>query len=223
MNWLILETSSRVARVGLARDGVLVLATHLDDARRHARDLAATIDSFLKAEALVPRDVTGVMVSQGPGSYTGLRVGLMSAKAFAYATGCQLIAVDTFSAIAEQAHAKIHDQWIIADALQGQVYRQRFTRSGTQWQAADGLRIDRVEDWLALVTPGVWISGPGVLAYADRIPKECPLVPEPDIAARITSVFVVGATRVPVTRAELFSLEPLYLRGSSAEEKAKLS
>src|SRR5689334_18531380 len=97
--WLILETSGRSARIGLARGGAVVRSASLDETRRHARDLAATVDSLLKAESLHPKDLTGVMVGRGPGSYTGLRVGLTSAKALAYATGCKLIAVDTFAAI----------------------------------------------------------------------------------------------------------------------------
>ena len=46
------------------------------------------------------RDLTGVIVSRGPGSYTGLRVGIMTAKTLAYATGCALLAIDTFAAVA---------------------------------------------------------------------------------------------------------------------------
>src|SRR5829696_6432985 len=102
-SWLILETSGRVAQVGLARGGAVVRSSRLEETRRHARDLASTVDAMLKTEGLSPRDLTGVMVSRGPGSYTGLRVGLISAKALAYATGCHLVAVDTFAAIAHQA------------------------------------------------------------------------------------------------------------------------
>ena len=54
-----------------------------------------------------PRDVQAVIVSRGPGSYTGLRVGIISAKTFAYATGCDLLAVDTFAALALQAPASV--------------------------------------------------------------------------------------------------------------------
>jgi tRNA threonylcarbamoyl adenosine modification protein YeaZ len=87
--WLILETSGRVGLVGLARDGRVVRSARLDETRRHARDLAATIDAVLKAEGAGPKDLHGVMVGLGPGSYTGLRVGIASAKVLAYALGCR--------------------------------------------------------------------------------------------------------------------------------------
>jgi tRNA threonylcarbamoyladenosine biosynthesis protein TsaB len=220
--WLILETSGRVGRVGLARGGSVVRAVALDDTRRHARDLASTVEQILKAESIKPAELMGVMVGRGPGSYTGLRVGLMSAKALAYATGCKLIAVDTFAAIAMQAPAEADRLWAIADALQNQIYLQRFTRStGGRWSPADELRIERVEDWLNWAASGTWMTGPGVKVYADRIPPNCPCVPEPDREPRIESVFAVGQTLSPLTREQIFALEPLYLRGSSAEEKAK--
>src|SRR5437773_12528724 len=97
---LILETSGRVGQVALARGATLLRTQRLDEARRHARDLAPAVAQLLQAERWQPRDLDAVLVSRGPGSYTGLRVGIMSAKALAYAVGCLLLAVDTFAAIA---------------------------------------------------------------------------------------------------------------------------
>jgi tRNA threonylcarbamoyladenosine biosynthesis protein TsaB len=221
-SWLILETSGRIARVGLARSGSVVRSVSLDDTRRHARDLAATVGQLLSAESLSPSELSGVMVSRGPGSYTGLRVGLMSAKALAYTTGCKLIAVDTFAAIAAQAPVGSERQWVIADALQNHIYVQGFSRSTSgEWLPENELRIERVEDSLKRAVPGTWMSGPGVKVYADRIPSDSPCVPEADREPRVESVFRVGQHLPPLSREQLFSLEPLYLRGSSAEEKAK--
>lgn len=222
--WLVLETSTRVGKVGLARGGAVVRAVSLDDTRRHARDLAATVAELLKGEGLAPAELTGVVVGRGPGSYTGLRVGLVSAKALAYATGCKLVAVDTFAAIARQAPAEAQKVWVIADALQGQIYLQRFERSAEdgRWTPSAGLLIARAEEWLNWVAPGTWVTGPGVKVYAaTNIPQSTPLVAEADREPRVDSVFAVGVNLTPLTREELFALEPLYLRGSSAEEKAK--
>src|SRR5207248_708159 len=116
-SWLLIETSGRVGKVGLARGGMVARAAELDASRRHARDLTAAVDVLLKAESLGPRDLTGVMVGIGPGSYTGLRVGVMAAKALAYATGCRLVPPATRRALcaleplylgARSAEAKAH-------------------------------------------------------------------------------------------------------------------
>jgi tRNA threonylcarbamoyladenosine biosynthesis protein TsaB len=224
-NWLLIETSGTLGKLGLARGNAVVRAVELDATRRHARDLASTVDAMLSAEGLRPADLAGVMVSVGPGSYTGLRVGVMSAKALAYATGCRLVAVPTFAALAERAPAEADKLWVIADALQGQVYLQQFERSGeigqVKWIAVDELRIGGAAASLPAIPTGAWVSGPGVKVYADRVPSDCPLVPEPDREPSVESLLRAGRGLPPATREALFRLEPLYLRGSSAEEKAK--
>src|SRR5205814_2216971 len=97
---LILETSGRAGSVALAAGESLLCTRRLDETRRHARDLAPAVRELFHTQGWKPRDIQAVFVSRGPGSYTGLRVGITSAKVFAYATGCALVGVDTFSAIA---------------------------------------------------------------------------------------------------------------------------
>jgi tRNA threonylcarbamoyladenosine biosynthesis protein TsaB len=219
-NWLILETSGRVARVGLARGNELRLAPELDTARRHARELVPTIEALMKSAALQPTDLSGVMVSCGPGSYTGLRVGLATAKALAYAVGRELRAVDTFAAIAEQSPAEALALTVLADALQGQVYSQRFVRQPEGWSPVEELRIAAIASIGAEMPLGDWVSGPGVSVYDRDLPAANPRVREEAREARVASVLAVGLRVAPLSRERLFTLEPLYLRGSSAEEKA---
>jgi tRNA threonylcarbamoyladenosine biosynthesis protein TsaB len=218
-NWLILETSGRVGTVGLARGGAVVRAVSLDDRRRHARDLALTVSTVLDSEGLCPETLSGVVFGRGPGSYTGLRVGLMSAKALAYATGCELRAVETFAAIADQAPPTARDIWVIADALRDQVYAQEYVRRECAWHPVNDLRIESASAWAARLHPGDWVSGPGVAAYVELIGQAVSLAPEADREARVESIFAAGMRVSPLSRTELFALEPLYLRGSSAEEK----
>jgi tRNA threonylcarbamoyladenosine biosynthesis protein TsaB len=220
-NWLVIETSGKVGKVGLARDGIVVCSVELDATRRHARDLAPTVGEVLTGEGLKPTDLTGVMVGIGPGSYTGLRVGVMSAKALAYATGSRLIAVPTFSAIVNRTPDEAIDVWVIADALQGQVYRQHYRRESDGWKELDELRIETFDTWLPTVQDGSWITGPGLKVFAERIPPSYPQVPEELREPSAESLFRAGRALTPLTREELFRLEPLYLRGSSAEEKLK--
>src|SRR4051812_49559549 len=104
---LLLETSTGSSGfVALGAGPELLGTRRLDESRRHARDLAPAVSALLKEAGWKPRDISAVIVCRGPGSYTGLRVGLMSAKAFAYATGCALLGLDTFAAVALQAPAE---------------------------------------------------------------------------------------------------------------------
>ena len=206
--WLLIESSGRTARVGLARDGIVVCSRTLDETRRLARDLAPAVGELLQEDGIGPKDVDGVMVSVGPGSYTGLRVGITAAKAFAYSTGCKLIAVPTFAAIA--LHAPDCNAWVIADALQGLIYRQRYSHGA----AVDELRIETAAEALASVPSEVWLTGPGLATYKLN---DAGLVAEPSLE----NLLRAGSLIQSVSREALFALEPLYLRGSSAEEKAK--
>lgn len=215
-HWLVIDTASRTGRLGLVRDGVVVGSAQLDAARRHARDLTPAIAGLLEAAALKPADLAGVVVSVGPGSYTGLRVGVTAAKTLAYATGCALVPVPTFHPIANRAPADAADLWVIADALQGHVYLQRFA-SGAP---LDELRIVPAAEALPGAPAGAWFTGPGVGVAAPLLAGRL-LVAEADREPSVASLFAAARGVAPATRAEVFALEPLYLRGSSAEEAAK--
>ena len=219
-NWLVIDTAGRIGRVGLVRGDAVVGTAALDAARRHARDLTPAVGGLLDAARLKPADLTGVIVSIGPGSYTGLRVGITAAKALAYATGCALVPVPTFLAIATRAPAEAPELWVLADALQGQAYVQRFRRDGLGFAPVDDLRIVPAAGHLPQAPADAWFSGPGVAVHANLLAGRR-LVPEADREPTVESLFAAGREIAPVTRPGLFALEPLYLRGSSAEEAAK--
>lgn len=217
---LILETSSRTGQVALALGDELRGKRRLDEARRHARDLAPSIAALLAEQRWHPRDIQAVIVSRGPGSYTGLRVGMMSAKTFAYATGCTLIAVDTFAALALQAPPSVPCIDVLADAQQDKAYVQSFIRSVEGFQPETDLSIHRFTDWLAAREPSAWVTGPGLLKWASHLPADVPKLdaslwePQPACLLRIgLARYLAGERDDPWT------LEPLYLRPSSAEEQ----
>ena len=140
---LFLETSGRGGFVALAEGAVLRGLRRLDEARRQARDLAPATAELLAAQGWKARDLHGVAVSRGPGSYTGLRVGVMSAKTLAYAVGFALIAVDTFAVVADQAPADVSRVDVLADAQQEKVYVQSFGREADGWRSLERWRCGR--------------------------------------------------------------------------------
>jgi tRNA threonylcarbamoyladenosine biosynthesis protein TsaB len=221
--WLVLETSGRVGHVAVAEGGRVVAREVLSETRRHGRDLAPAVGRLLAAHGWNARDLTGVMVSRGPGSFTGLRVGIASAKTFAYAARCSLVAVDTFAAVAEQSPPEPLVLDVIADAQQGQLYVERFARAepGGEWRTREPLAIRKASDWLATLPADAWVSGPGVAAVRLPLPDGRAVAPnlrEPGPE----SVLSVGLRkRASGVADDPWTLEPLYLRGSSAEEKAR--
>ncbi|HEY7153891.1 MAG TPA: tRNA (adenosine(37)-N6)-threonylcarbamoyltransferase complex dimerization subunit type 1 TsaB [Gemmataceae bacterium] len=217
---LILETSGRTGRVALALGDALRGERVLDEARRNGRDLAPAAAELLAEQGWRPRDVQAVIVSRGPGSYTGLRVGIMSAKTFAYATGCALIAVDTFAAIARQAPDTVTRVDVFADAQQDKIYVQPFARSEEGWRPLSELAIRPFADWLAAREADTAVMGPGLRKWAARLPAEVPLVDASLWEPRSASLLRIGLTRyLAGERDDPWALEPLYLRPSSAEEQ----
>jgi tRNA threonylcarbamoyladenosine biosynthesis protein TsaB len=219
---LILETSGRVGQVALAQGAVVLGRRRLDESRRHARDLAPAVAELLAAASWTPRHVEVLMVSKGPGSYTGLRVGIMAAKAFAYATAARLIAIETFAAIAEQAPKDIERLAVLADAQQEKVYVQLFGRfpPGAALEATSRLSVQAFPEWLAATPAETWISGPGLRRLGGRLAPGTRVLPEELWDPQPESLLALGLARH--ARGETddpWLLEPLYLRPSAAEEK----
>lgn len=214
---LILETSGRTGKVGLANGKSVVHAAELDEKRRHARDLTSTIQTMFDAEKLKVCDLAAILVSTGPGGYTGLRVGLTTAKVLAYAANVPLIAVPTFHAIAAQAPDEAVRLWVIADALQGQIYHQRFDGR----TPIDELKIAPLDEWLPWSNRETWLTGSGVTVHAEKLPCDVRIVPAEFREPRVEGILIAAEGLSPLGRDELFRIEPFYLRGSSAEEKAK--
>jgi tRNA threonylcarbamoyladenosine biosynthesis protein TsaB len=213
--FLLIETSGRSGHVALAEGEALLSTRRLDEARHQARDLAPAVADLLASAGWKPRDISAVVVSRGPGSYTGLRVGLMSAKAFAYAAGCALLAIDTFAVIAAQAPVEANTLDVIADAQQQKVYLQRFERGAP----TSPLTIRPVADWLA-EAPAPWVSGPGLRQHRAQLPGAVHAVEESLWEPRAESLLVLALRRWQAgERDDLFAVEPLYLRPSSAEQQ----
>lgn len=100
-NLLCIETSSRVCSVGIVDEGKL-LSIQEDHSTNysHSAVLTVFIEKVLKESGLTAKDLEGVAVSQGPGSYTGLRIGVSVAKGVCYALDIPLMAIDTLQAMA---------------------------------------------------------------------------------------------------------------------------
>jgi tRNA threonylcarbamoyladenosine biosynthesis protein TsaB len=217
---LILETSGRAGQVAVADGGRVLAERRLSETRRHGRDLAPAVAELLAERGWPPRTIGAVVVGRGPGSYTGLRVGVMSAKAFAFATGARLFAVDTFAAITDQAPPDAEQIDVIADAQQRQLYVQRFERAGAEWRAVTELAVRPADEWLT--APAASVSGPGLVLVQDRLPTGCRAVDAADREPRPASLLRLALARSDLDRGDdPWALEPLYARPSSAEQNWK--
>ena len=98
---LHIESSTEVCSVALANDGKLVCIKEEINGSRHSELLTVFIESVLNEAGIAPVEIDAVAVSMGPGSYTGLRIGVSVAKGLCYSTGKPLISVGTLEAMAD--------------------------------------------------------------------------------------------------------------------------
>lgn len=216
-----IETSGRAGSVALVEDGVFLAARELSaSGRRHARTLVPEIGILLAACDYTPRDIGLVAVSIGPGSFTGLRVGVVCAKTFAYTVGCFLVGVDTFLAVAARQEG-LDRIWIIDDALRGDIFAGEYAADEGQWSCLTPPRLVAMEDWRRGIGPGSRVSGPGVNKLATELSGFC-LAAEELRSPHAREIALLGAATVQAGRVDNpWTLEPNYIRRSAAEEKAE--
>lgn len=218
---LILETSCSVGQVALAQGTKVLDVRRLDEARRHARDLIPNLAELLQVQGWKARDLDAILVSRGPGSYTGLRVGIMTAKTLAYATGCALLGIETFAAIARQAPPEARQVDVIGDAQKDKIYVQRFVRGNMlePWQAHAAVAIQALSAWQETLAKDAWTSGPGIKGKEEQLQGRLlvePLCRDP----QVDSILHIGLERWQRgEKDDIYTLEPLYLRPSAAEEQ----
>lgn len=123
---LAFETAGQGGSVAALVDGALALERDLPSERRSAQTLAAGLCELLSEVGWRPGDVELVAVARGPGSFTGLRVGVTTAKMLAYAIGCPLLGVSTLETIASRAPRGFARLSVAMDAERGELYVGRF-------------------------------------------------------------------------------------------------
>lgn len=205
-----------------AFDGERVLAAHeLTSKQRSAQSLAPALRDLLAEQTWQPRDVQLVAVTVGPGSFTGLRIGVTTAKTFAYAVGAELVAVDTLEAIATQAPGEWSCLKVVLDAGRGQIFTAEFSRDASEeLTTVAPSAIVEIADWLAGLRPGDLVTGPMVDKLAEELPPSVTIVDPSHRAPTATAVAQLAWRKyLAGQRDDPIQLVPLYLRLSAAEEK----
>ncbi len=125
---LNIETATKNCSVALAKEGTTILCKEIaEEGYSHAERLHVFIEEIIAEAGITYNDLAAIAVSQGPGSYTGLRIGVSAAKGLCYALDIPLIAVDTLKTLASQL--KVSDGLIIPmlDARRMEVYSAIFS------------------------------------------------------------------------------------------------
>ncbi len=129
---LLIETSTAVLSVALAENGSVVASRECREPRLQASLTAPLVKEVLDSKGLVARDCDAICVGKGPGSYTGLRVGVSTAKGLAFGAGLPLIAIGSLDILAQAAIDGNHTVIPMIDARRMEVYTAVFSPAGEQ-------------------------------------------------------------------------------------------
>ena len=125
---LNIETTTKNCSVALAKEGKTILCKEIaEEGYSHAERLHVFIEEIIKETGITYQDISAIAVSQGPGSYTGLRIGVSAAKGLCFALDIPLIAVDTLQVLASQANVSSGLIIPMLDARRMEVYSAIYT------------------------------------------------------------------------------------------------
>jgi len=198
----------------------------LDAQRRSAQTLAPAIADLLKSQQVEPDQIKLVATTIGPGSFTGLRVGVTTAKTFAYAVGAEVIGVSTLEAIAhgapgESLAGETREIHAVLDALRKELFVGRFRSEAGQIIRLEPDRIVAAESWLSSLAPGTVVTGPGLARIEAQLPPSVVVVGPEFREVKASSVGRLARRDYDAGRRDdLWKLAPVYIRPSYAEEKA---
>ena len=226
MSILSIDTSSQVSSVAVLSAERVAAELSMQGALTHSETLMPHIGTALEMARVKKNELEGIAVSIGPGSFTGLRIGLASAKMMAYALHIPLIAVPTLEALAHHYICEGVRLVPMMDAQKGNVYAQEFS-----WRADGDALILQEERSLAImplteVIAGLAETEQSVLLLGDAMQKKTTLalpanVRLAPIHARMPRAACVGlAALTRLARGEMddpVTAAPLYLRRSEAE------
>ena len=172
--FLCIETSSPICSVALGRGAVCVDESISDEPNGHSRLLTVMVDEIMRKNGVSFQDLDAVVVSSGPGSYTGLRIGMSTAKGLCYASEKPLIAISTFESMVESFlkgnGVESEDTLVpMIDARRMEVYTQVFDSSGKA--LAGQMSYISGNEGLFEETPKgkVWLFGSGAIKMAEAL------------------------------------------------------
>ncbi len=143
---LNIETATQVCSVGLSRDGKTIAIRESHEKNIHASLVSVFSEEVLKEAGKSMKDLDAVAVSMGPGSYTGLRIGVSTAKGFCYALDIPLIAVPTLQSMALGAASSFDDTEAVycpmIDARRMEVYTALYDHNNTETRKTEALIVE---------------------------------------------------------------------------------
>ncbi|MCU0241579.1 MAG: tRNA (adenosine(37)-N6)-threonylcarbamoyltransferase complex dimerization subunit type 1 TsaB [Vicinamibacteria bacterium] len=214
MKILAIDTTTPRGSVALVADGALAGEIHLTTEIDHSSRVLPMVEFLLKHLRLSIAGVDALAVASGPGSFTGIRVGLSTVQGLALAGGQPCIGIATLDALGLVARGQADWSWSLVHAYRGEVYAALYDRAGRRQGAYEALTLSELQTRSASLTGVIAIVGDAVEAARDSITSALP-----QARCLATPTYLAGAIgRLATERLALApgqapaDLRPLYIR-----------
>lgn len=222
MRIIAIETATLVGSIAIIDDERVISELTLNVKATHSEKLMAAIDHLMELSGLTLNDMDGIAVSIGPGSFTGLRIGLSTAKGLSYGSGKPLIGIPTLDALASNLPFSRYLVCPILDARKGEVYTAIYRDSE---KVTDDMAV-KPDALIEMIKEDTVFLGDGVSTYRNLLKEqlrdlyhEAPL---PLLLPKASNVATLALDRLRNNDVDdPFALVPRYIRKSEAEIKWK--
>ena len=227
MKVLAVDTSTQAGSVAALEDDTLLAEVAVTSSQTHAKRLMPGIDACLEMAGLGVADCDAFAVTTGPGSFTGLRIGISTVKGLGFATKKPVAGVSTLDALAYQFPSFPHLVCPMLDARKGQIYTGLYESKGhMSWKRVIEDCVVEPKEWLKQIQRMCLFVGDGTHAYGAFIRQALGSVAQfaPPYLNRVRASVVayIGMKQIlDGEAADVSTLVPYYIRASDAEIKLK--
>lgn len=215
-----------ISGIGVTQDGKTLADLRYDVKLTHSEVLLSNIDRLLKSLNLKLEDLDGFSISLGPGSFTGLRIGLATVKGLSLASGKPAVGVPTLDALAFLTRGCKYPVVPIIDAKKYQIYAAVYHSSGSRIKRKSPYLVLGLSELVQKIPQEVAFTGPGIRQFRSQLAKSMGkrahfLRGEKTLPSGAAVAYLGWQKLKKEKPADIFSLEPIYVRKSEAELKAK--
>ena len=223
---LAFETSAKAASAALLRDGELLAESYQNTGMTHSQTLLVMAQDLLKNCNMTPNQVEAVAVAEGPGSFTGIRIGMAAAKGFAWGAQLPCYGVSTLEAMALQLGEWGGYVLPVMDARRSQVYTALFRaeRGALHREMPDcAISLEELGEKIKNLSEPIFLVGDGSILCYNTLQEQQPLLvlPVPHrMHQRATGVGLAAQAKIDAgEHGDAAQLQPNYLRLSQAERE----
>ena len=226
MKILGIDTSTMAANVAVLEDDKLICEYTINTKKTHSQKLMPMIENMLKLSDLDIKEIDAIAICVGPGSFTGLRIGMATAKAMAHVNNIPLIGVNSLEILGANMDLCNRNICSILDAQRNQVYMNKYILKDDKITELEEISIKPIDELLEKISSSNedWVLvGEAVYKYKEKIEEISNItIPSPanNITKASTLCFVARDKMLANDQVyNCYNINPMYIRKSQAEEQ----